>query len=193
MWLLVGLGNPGDAYAGSRHNIGFMVLEALAKPSDWTHDEVLEADIAKGRLGATPVLFLKPQTFMNISGRAVGKAKARHKIKPEHIIVVHDDIDLPLGALKITFGRGSGGHRGVESVVRGIRTKNFTRVRVGVTPTTPAGKLRKPRGDTAVTSFIVGVFKKSESEIIKKSVKRVASALEMIVTEGRQRAMNGYN
>jgi len=129
---------------------------------------------------------------MNKSGLAAKKYVTSVK-KAEKLIVVYDDMDLPLGSLKISFGRGSGGHRGIESLVRSLRTKNFIRIRVGIVPTTPTGKLKKPKGENKVLDFIMGEFKKPELEILKKVNKQAVQVIEVLVTEGREKAMNQFN
>ena len=133
-----------------------------------------------------------PDTYMNKSGLEVKKYITSIK-KAERLVVVYDDLDLPFGSFKISFGRGSGGHKGIESIVRTIKTKNFVRVRIGISPTTPSGKMKKPKGDKEVHDFILGDFTKKEKETLKKIKKKIHDALLMIIEEGRARAMNTYN
>ena len=171
-YVLVGLGNPGQEYEYTRHNTGRIIVSALAKKFD-------------GKV-------LIPDTFMNKSGSAVAPLIKNAK-QAERLIVVHDDLDLPLGTMKLSFNRGSGGHKGVESIMRAIKTKAFVRLRVGISKTTPKGKLKKPVGDEAVGDFILGTFKKDELEILKKLAKRAGEALEILVSEGREKAMSLYN
>ncbi len=106
---------------------------------------------------------------------------------------MYDDIDLPLGTLKISFNRGSGGHRGVESVIKSVKTKAFIRLRVGVAPTTPSGKIKKPKGEQKILDFLMGDFKPKERDVLKKTSKKVVEALEMIVLEGKEKAMGKFN
>ena len=115
------------------------------------------------------------------------------KVKPENVIVIHDDVDLPLSKFKIQMNRGSGGHKGVESIIRALRTKNFVRIRVGVSPLTPSGKIRKPRGEDKVYKHLLGKFKSEELKILKKLTKNIKEAIEVIVTENPLLAMNKFN
>jgi len=193
MWLIVGLGNPGDEYEHSRHNIGFMVLDVFGRGITWGKSSGTKALYAHTQIGKHKAELFKPHTFMNKSGVAVSYAVKKHKTKPESVIVVHDDVDLPFGSIKISQGRGSGGHRGVESVRKGLKTKDFVRVRVGVVPTTPTGKLRKPKGDQKVLDHLMGDFKKSEDKILKSVLKKASEAVEAIVVDGVVKAMNQFN
>jgi len=178
-YLVVGLGNPGVTYERTRHNVGFMIIDALEQ--------------AQAVLGRDDVFLLKPQTYMNKSGEAVREVCRREKVRPEDIIVVHDDVDLPLGTLRIGFGRGSGGHRGVESIIRALGTKDFTRLRVGVVPTTIMGKLKKPKGEGKVVGHLLGMFARGEQKKLEGIVERAARAVAMIIEHGRERAMNEFN
>jgi PTH1 family peptidyl-tRNA hydrolase len=129
---------------------------------------------------------------MNKSGLSL-KPIIVSKKKAENLIVIYDDLDMPLGKIKISFGRGSGGHKGVESIARSIKTKEFIRIRVGIAPATPSGKIKKPKGEEKIIDFILGGFKKKETEMLKKVFKKVNEALEVIIKEGRQKAMNEFN
>ncbi len=171
MYIIVGLGNPGEEYARTRHNTGRMAEEYISN-----HTEKL------------PVKFIFLDTFMNKSGSGVAKA-VKSKKAAEKLIVIHDDLDLPLGSLKISYGRGSGGHKGVESIIKAIKTKDFIRIRIGIS--LPAGRQGKTKGD--VEKHILGQFKKSEMEILKKVFKRASEAVQMIIKEGLAPAMTEFN
>ncbi|KKS76904.1 MAG: Peptidyl-tRNA hydrolase [Parcubacteria group bacterium GW2011_GWB1_42_9] len=208
-YIIVGLGNPGEEYEATRHNAGRMVVEAWAKKyqaeedlSDWKFDKLLNAQKSSGEVfpellsgkknkKGEKVLALLPETFMNNSGKAL-----RDKIKgpkmAEKLVVVHDDLDLPLGSMKIVFNRGSGGHKGLESIIKALKTQAFVRVRLGVCPTTPTGKLKKPVGEKLI-DFIVGEFKPDELKVFKKVTKQAVEALDLIVGEGREKAMGEVN
>ena len=143
-------------------------------------------------VGKTAVALVLPDTFMNKSGSAVAKYVKSQKAA-ERMIVVHDDLDLPLGKIKISFDRGSAGHKGLESVIRAVKTQKFIRVRIGVSPSTATSVLRKPEGKKVVNNFILTKFRAHEFAALKPVFKRAAEALETIVREGRERAMNKFN
>jgi len=194
-WVIVGLGNPGEKYDSTRHNAGRMAVEYFAKVvklNDWREDKKSKSLAAGGMVGKTTVAAILPDTFMNKSGSAVAKFVKSAKAA-ERLIVVYDDLDLPLGKFKISFDRGSGGHKGLESVMRTLKTKKFTRVRVGVSPSTSSGTLRKPEGEKVVLNFILTKFRAHELEELKRVFKRIGEALEVAVTLGHERAMNEFN
>ena len=195
MILIVGLGNPEDKYKYTRHNTGFIILDDILRDIDWRKSNKANALFYRDVVNEKEIEYLKPETFMNNSGTAVLYAATKHKIKPDHIIVIYDDIDLPLGTIKISFNRSSGGHNGVDSIIRKIKSKEFIRIRIGITPQTPAGKLKKPRsGDVeAMHKFILGNFKEEELKEIKKLSKNVALIIETIIKEGKDKAMSLYN
>ena len=222
MYYIVGLGNPGEEYKLSRHNTGRIVLGRFMKNrgiGELEYEKKLKAltggeKIAlaeRGKYKKFQIIF--PETFMNksglslkpITGKIVKKKKACHagrqslSLAAENLIVVHDDIDLALGKFKISVGKGSGGHKGVESIIKNLKTKNFIRIRVGVSPSSshrtvqaPFGKPKKPQKEK-ILNFIIGNFKPKEMQVLKKTAKKIASALEMILEEGVGKAMNVYN
>jgi PTH1 family peptidyl-tRNA hydrolase len=173
MYIIVGLGNPKEEYALTRHNAGRMAADFVASKN-------------------SRVKVFVPDTFMNKTGAAVAKVVKSVKAA-QKLIVIYDDLDLPLGALKISYNRSSGGHRGVESIIKALKTQEFIRIRIGVSPTTPSGKLKKPKGEAEVEKFILGEFKKPEMEILKKIFKKVAESIETIVEEGKEVAMTRFN
>lgn len=174
-YLIVGLGNPGEEYDGTRHNAGTRVLGEFAK-----------------RNKNKQLTLLTPTTFMNKSGDAMGKV-VRSKMVAKNLVVIHDDLDLPLGRFKISFARGAGGHRGVESIIRKLKTENFIRLRIGIAPTTPAGKIKKPIGEDKIVKFILGKFTPKEEAGLKKLMPKLLEALEIITTAGLAPAMNKFN
>lgn len=193
-YTILGLGNPEVEYRNTRHNAGAIVVDTISREissSDWKNDSIKKSLISKGEIGGEKVILIKPQSFMNKSGVAIKDLVGLPK-KIANLIVIHDDIDLPLGSLKIVFNRGSGGHKGVESIVRTLKSNSFVRIRVGVTPTTPGGKLKKPEHNKLV-DFIVGEFKKPELLIINKISKTVYEAIEMLIEEGLNKAMTNFN
>lgn len=194
-WVIVGLGNPGEEYDATRHNAGRMALQRFAIAKDFTplkEDKKNKVRVSKGALNRTLVALIAPDTYMNKSGTAVVKYVKSAKAA-ERMIIIYDDLDLPLGTVKISFDRGSGGHKGLESVTRAVKTKKFTRVRIGVSSSTLSGTLKKPSGEKEVLDFILAKFKPSEMEELKRVFKRINLALECIVLEGRLRAMNEFN
>lgn len=194
-WVIVGLGNPGEEYESTRHNTGRMAVEFFARTAgfqEFHEDKKAKAHIAGGMIGKTTVALVLPDTFMNKSGSALTKYVKSVKAA-ERMIVVYDDLDLPLGTMKLSFDRGSGGHKGLESVMRAVKTKKFIRIRIGVSPATASGKLRKPSGEKEVLDFILTKFKPGEFDELKKIFKRAAEAMQTAVAEGRERAMNEFN
>jgi PTH1 family peptidyl-tRNA hydrolase len=194
-WVIVGLGNPGEEYDGTRHNIGRIVLDYFAKKhsfGEWREDAKTKARVARGMIDRTIVALVEPNTYMNKSGAAITKYVTSVKAA-ERMIVVYDDLDLPLGRIKVSFDRGSGGHKGLESIMRAVKTKKFARVRVGVSPETASGKLKKPQGEEVVVDFILARFKQSELATLKTAVADAGDAVEMIVRDGVTETMNVHN
>ncbi|MGB9911544.1 MAG: aminoacyl-tRNA hydrolase [Microgenomates group bacterium] len=189
MILIVGLGNPGEKYQNTRHNLGFMVVEAIAKKflslkqTNWEEEKKFNSLI----LRVPPnILLVKPQTFMNSSGMAVKKMANFFKIEPENIWIIHDDIDLPLGKIKIRLGGGSGGHRGVESVIEQLGTDKFIRFRLGIG--------HPGRGkDSVVEKYVLQEFDVNQKSEIKKMIKKTVKAVEVGLKEGIEKAMNKFN
>src|SRR3990167_4922321 len=175
MKLVVGLGNPGVEYEKTRHNAGRILVSILEK-----------------KLEDKKIKFFAPDNFMNNSGPAVAKALAGKKALKD-LIVIYDDIDLPLGKIKISFNRSSGGHNGLNSIIKALKSQEFLRIRIGTALAAPSGKIKKPKGEKAVLNFLLGDFKKSELETLKKLSKKVGEAVEMIFTESKEKAMSLYN
>jgi PTH1 family peptidyl-tRNA hydrolase len=203
MYIIAGLGNPGEEYKETRHNAGRIAAEYFAKASELPefslnkkYLSLVSSGEIKGKAGKKnvkeKVMVLLPETFMNKSGNAV-KGLITSVKKAAQLIVIQDDLDMPIGKIKILFNRGSGGHKGIESIKRAIKTEAFTRVKIGISPETSSGKLRKPNDEDKVIDFIVGSMKKDDLAEIKKVSKRVSEALTMIVLEGRDKAMGEFN
>ena len=195
MKLVVGLGNPGKEYENTRHNTGFIMLDfMLGKKTEWKQGEgKTKALFYKDSIGGKPVEYLKPMTFMNNSGNAVLCAKDYRKTQLKDIVVIYDDIDLPIGKMKISYDRSSGGHNGLESIIKKLKSREFMRIRIGISPVTPTGKIRKPKGEEATLKFLLGEFKKPELEELKKISKKVAEAVEVVFIESKEKAMSLYN
>jgi PTH1 family peptidyl-tRNA hydrolase len=195
-YLIVGLGNPGEKYEGTRHNTGRMFVDFVRDAcagDDWETETKAQALCAQGKIAKKPVLFALPETFMNKSGAAVAYLSKTKKVKPDHVVVCYDDIDLPLGTMKISFDRGSGGHRGLESVIKALKTREFVRIRFGISPSTPSGKTKKPHGDEKILNFLLGAYKKDDLAKLKKTWKKAAEALEVLVTDGKEKTMSQFN
>ena len=201
-YIIAGLGNPGEEYENTRHNTGRIVLNAVAKAfdaEDFSFDKKMNALVAKGKIGKEKVTFIEPETFMNNSGKALVsmvKVKANKKLKlktADNFVVIYDDFQLPLGRIKISFNRSSGGHNGLESVIKAVKTEAFVRIRVGTAAENAKGNARVPHGDEKVLKFILGKYKDDEMKEIKKAAKKSAEAVEMIVKEGREKAMSVFN
>lgn len=194
--LIIGLGNPGEEYEGTRHNTGRMFVDFFSTQhdfSEWEYDKKADAQCAKGKFGSHAVFSALPDTFMNKSGAAAAYLARTKKVKPEQIIVAYDDLDLPLGTLKISFDRGSGGHRGLDSIIKSLKTREFLRIRFGIAQTTPKGKVKKPQGDEKVLKFLLGAFKKEDMTVLKKAFKKASEAVVVAVREGKEKAMSQYN
>ena len=190
MKLIVGLGNPGNQYAHNRHNIGFMCVSHFAKERGWgfEHKEGL-ARTAHGRIDSEEIVLARPQTFMNASGEAVKKLTIKYRIKPEDLIVVHDEIDLRLGNIRIRRGGGSAGHNGVESIIRELGTADFVRVRVGVGH--PRDSAVEEKGH--VVGYVLGDFSADEAEVIKKVIAEAGQAIVTLIKDELETAMNRFN
>jgi PTH1 family peptidyl-tRNA hydrolase len=197
MKLIVGLGNPGAKYKDTRHNIGFAAISDLrfqiSDFSDWKFDKKINGEIAEGRIDGERVILLKPQTFMNNSGDAVKKLIQYLKLaspaggsKIQNLIVVHDDIDLPLRKLRIKKDGSSGGHKGVDSIISALGSENFIRLKIGVAP-----EKRPPRFDAA--KFVLKKFGKAENKTVAETIKKATEAVAMILSEGAEKAMNQFN
>jgi PTH1 family peptidyl-tRNA hydrolase len=198
MYIIVGLGNPGEEYENTRHNIGRMFAESFAKAHElpeFSFDKKTNALVSKGVVAGEKVTLVLPETFMNRSGAAVAPL-VKSKKAAESLVVIHDELDMPLGRIKMSFNKSSGGHRGVESIRKVVGTDGFVRVRVGISAETGSGKnkkLKKPSGEEAVQKHILGKFKPAELTELKKEMKRVNEALEILLKDGRPMAMNVAN
>ena len=189
MKIIVGLGNPGIAYSNSRHNIGFMCISRFAKDHQITFDKKQgQARVGLGKVAGQPVVLARPQTFMNASGEAVGYLVNRYKAVMDDLIVIHDDMDLPLGKIRIRKGGRSAGHKGIGSIIGCLDDPDFIRVRVGIgRPEANGAK------DKEVIGFVLDNFNDDEVKTIGETVSRVSEAILCLITEGLEPAMNKYN
>ena len=184
-FLVVGLGNPGKEYELTRHNIGFLVLDSLANQTGVEinrtgfkgfYNDVIFSD--------KKLMLFKPQTFMNLSGNAVKEIKNFYKIENQKIIVVHDEIDIELGTLKIKEGGGSAGHNGIKSIIENLNDNSFKRIRVGI---------GKPGNQNLVSSHVLSKFSSDEKKIVKQLIENTVDAIKEIIKNGIENAMNKYN
>lgn len=183
--IIAGLGNPGERYLFTRHNLGFMVADRLAMLHHLSfRREKFGALLAEGSIAGIPVILLKPQTFMNLSGKAVGPLVRFFKVDASDLVVVHDDLDLPFGTIRIKEGGGDGGHRGLQSVIEGLGTDRFVRLRFGI---------GRPAARDPVESYVLEPFGKDETDRLPVLLEKACMALEEILAAGPQSAMNRFN
>ncbi|MBI1975763.1 MAG: aminoacyl-tRNA hydrolase [Candidatus Vogelbacteria bacterium] len=196
IYTIVGLGNPDEQYAKTRHNVGRMALESYraARPefSDWHIDPRRAAQISEGAMHGLSVMLVLPQTSMNLSGDAVRRIVSGD-FDGRALVVCHDDIDVPFGSIKISFDRGSAGHRGVQSIIDALATNAFCRIRIGLAPTDDQGVAHKPLGKDAVEQFVLGRFSAREAAKLPVILRRTAEAIDTIIEEGLSVAMNRFN
>jgi PTH1 family peptidyl-tRNA hydrolase len=194
MFIIVGLGNPGEEYAHTRHNLGRMVLESIAheQGTTLTRSSKHAGHVAMLQIAEVQATILLPDTYMNKSGSSV-KTLVGGADAPGQLVVVYDDIDLPSGTVRVAFARGSGGHNGVESVAKAMKTKEFVRVRIGCAPVDASGAVRKPKGEDAVVRFLMSNVGKKEREAYADVVVKVREALSLLLTKGKDVAMNVVN
>jgi len=187
MLLVVGLGNPGPKYAAHRHNVGFMAVDELARRAGADpFREKFSGELARASIGGQPAVLLKPMTFMNLSGQSVQAASAFFKVEPADICVVHDELDLPFGAVRLKLGGGHAGHNGLRSLVSHLGTGEFARVRVGIG--------RPPPGFRAdVADFVLSAFDSAEAPGVGPMLTQAADAIVDIAKRGLTAAMNARN
>jgi len=185
-WLVVGLGNPGPGYSGNRHNLGFMVVELLAERAGarFTSHKKTRSDVVEGRLAGARAVLAKPRSYMNESGGTVASLRDFFKTDLERLVVVHDELDLPVGGLRVKFGGGDNGHNGLKSLRRSLGSGEFFRVRVGI---------GRPPGRMDAASFVLRDFGSVERADLTLNVDRAADAVEALIVGGLERAQNAFN
>ncbi len=184
-WLVVGLGNPGPTYAGNRHNVGFMVLDLLAsRVGGRFASHKGRADVVSGRLGGVRVILAKPRSYMNESGGPVAGLLSYYKVPPERLVVVHDELDIPFGTLRLKAGGGDNGHNGLRSLTRSLGTPDYLRVRVGI---------GRPPGRLDPAAFVLKDYSAAERRELPLQIDRAADAVEAILEDGLERAQTTYN
>jgi PTH1 family peptidyl-tRNA hydrolase len=187
--LIVGLGNPGRSYAANRHNIGFTCLRHFARAQGIKFNQKKGlARIGTGTVAGNKVVLARPQTFMNNSGQSVSRLLKSLRIKPQDLLVIHDDLDLPLAKIRISSGSGSGGHRGINSIIAELGTQEFTRIRVGI------GRPDKPAPtEDDIIAYVLSDFTPQERKTINQITPKVSQAILCLLTEGLTAAMNRFN
>lgn len=188
-WLLVGLGNPGEKYANTRHNMGFLTVDLLAQKQGVKLNKVkFKSAYNILRFGGARVLAMKPQTFMNLSGEAVGEAARFYKIPPERVLVIYDDVSLPVGKLRVRPSGSAGGHNGIKSVIAHLGTDQFPRVKIGIGDPGGAGSERD------MIDWVIGVPSQADRKALLDVFARAIDAAECVIeNDGCQKAMNLYN
>jgi PTH1 family peptidyl-tRNA hydrolase len=188
MKLIVGLGNPGVSYSRNRHNIGFVCLGHFARKYGIRLDKKRsQARTGSGEIEGETIVLARPQTYMNLSGQSVSRLVEKLKLGLDDLIVIHDDLNLPLGKIRIRQGGSSGGHRGIESVIGGLGSQDFICVRIGI------GRPPENVSEGEIIGFVLSDFTMEEERVVKKAIDRAAGAIFCLITEGLEAAMNIYN
>lgn len=193
--VIVGLGNPGKEYEKTRHNAGRAAVMQLAKQEgfdEFVFNKKANALVSEGTIGKEKVVLLLPETMMNLSGKAVA-AFVKTPGAAKKLLVLQDELDLPLGVLKMVFARGSGGHKGIESIRRAIKTEDFARIRIGISGQGKKNQAKKVEGEEKVIRHVIGKWKPAEEAVVKKALKKAAEASKMFVEEGIEAATQFAN
>ena len=187
-WLVVGLGNPGEKYAKTRHNMGFLTLDLLAEREKLRIDRLkFKAVTAQATFGGARCLLMKPQTFMNLSGEAVREAAQFYKIPPEKVLVIYDDISIPVGKIRVRPSGSAGGHNGIKNIIAHLGTDEFPRIRIGVGAPAPT------EDHEEVIDWVIGSVPQAELKLIEETAAKAAAACACYITNGPEQAMNRYN
>lgn len=197
MKLIVGLGNPGGKYKKTRHNFGFLAIDYifsnLGDFQPWREEKNAEAMVSKGTLAGEQTILAKPQTFMNLSGKAVKSLADFYKIGASDIWVAHDDFDLPLGVIRLSQNASNGGHKGVKSITDALGTKDFLRFRLGIHPVGQTFICKIFNKITSIEKFVLKNFSKDEALKANEVIEKTARAMELAIKQGAQQAMNIFN
>ena len=185
-WLLVGLGNPGSKYESTRHNMGFLAVDKLAEVEHFKFSKLrFKAWTATAELGGEKVLVMKPQTYMNLSGEAVGEAARFYKIPPEHVLVISDDISLPLGKLRIRASGSAGGHNGLKNIIQHLGSDQFPRIKVGVG--------MPENADYDIADWVTGRPMGAEQKLLMEALDKAVAAVPVLIRDGVEKAQNKFN
>ncbi len=193
--VIVGLGNPGKEYEKTRHNAGRDAVSLVVKREgfdDLVFNKMVNALVSRGTIAGKNSTIVLPETFVNLSGKAVAPLIKSPKMA-KNLLVVHDDLDLPLGTIKMVFGRGSGGHRGVESIMRVIKTKDFARIRIGISAEGKKHQTKKISGEEKVIKHVIGKWKPNEETVLKKTLKKVVDTVHLFASKDIESAMQFAN
>ena len=186
MYIIAGLGNPGRQYVGTRHNMGFEALDTIAlKYNIKINKEKFKGSFGEGKIGGEKVILVKPSTYMNLSGECIREFASWYKVPPENVIVIFDDISLPIGKMRIRPKGSAGGHNGIKSIIYQLNSDNFPRVKIGV------GSPLNEKYD--LKDYVLGKFTKDETEILIPIAIKTAEAVEVIITDGTEKAMAKFN
>ena len=185
-WLLVGLGNPGSRYESTRHNMGFLAVDKLAETEHFKFNKLrFKAWTAPVSLGGEKVLVMKPQTYMNLSGESVGQAARFYKIPPERVLVISDDISLPIGKVRIRAGGSAGGHNGLKSIIQHLGSDQFPRIKVGVG--------MPDNADYDIVDWVTGRPMGEEQKPLMEALDKAVAAVPVVIAEGVDKAQNKFN
>ena len=194
MFYIVGLGNPGKEYEHTRHNVGFLVLKAAVEQLHFTslfESSAYSGSLSEGSLKGQEVTVLFPNTFMNDSGSAVKKLVSSDQ--SAQLMVVYDDIDIPFGEIKVSFGRGDGGHNGIKSIIASLGTKDFVRIRIGIgAKSLWTGKLKRPKGER-LSKYVLGTFSSKELQQLEHTKLLLEEAITTFVSLGKEKLMTRFN
>ena len=193
-YIIAGLGNPGEEYQNTRHNTGRMILDYIRKEygDDYEFNKKLNSQVCNAKIGKEKVVLIAPETFMNLSGKAIAPLVKSIKAA-EKLIVIYDDFSLPLGRIRISYNRSSGGHNGLESIIKAVKTEAFLRIRIGTAPENVKGNAKLINGEDKIEKFILGRFKEDEEKVLKKVGKTVTEAVLVLIKEGKEKAMSEFN
>jgi len=190
MFLIVGLGNPGKKFEKTRHNVGFLVIDEFSRENgfpSWRGSKNNNCLYAKKEMAGKEIELIKPLVFMNNSGQVIKSISRKHNLKPENILIVHDDIDLPLGKIRIVKNRGSAGQKGVESIIKELKTKDFIRIRLGIKPRNDEKKNKN------LDRFVLQKFDQNEKNIVKEMSEKSCEIIKMILSYGLEKTIQRYN
>jgi len=197
MKLIIGLGNPGSKFQKTRHNLGFSAIDYiygdLGGFNGWSLDKNANVLVSRGEILGQQIILAKPQTFMNISGKAAAALTSFYKIAVQDIWVIHDDFDLPLGIIRINQNSSSAGHKGVKSIIEALDTKDFVRFRLGIHPVGQTFICKIFNKVTSIEKFVLKNFSKEELGSVKETIQKTSQAIELAIKEGVTQAMNQFN